>query len=162
MFIFGQAVWKVRVQPVYYDAVLAEHVYSQGLAHTHESDNTITSCAIPLLRASGYEPGDALLALQISSQSVQAISSLDPLIHFSSNPPALRPDSFLAESDKQPLAAPSACLVFRRYPRSQKVNFSALPKAAIQLFGAANFISPHWLIRTRKLGISISASVYES
>jgi len=89
--------------------VLAEHVYSQGLAHTHEPDNTITSWAIPLLRASGYEPGDALLALQISSQSVQAISSLDPLIHFSSNPPALRPDSFLAESDKQPLAAPSAC-----------------------------------------------------
>jgi len=69
--------------------VLAEHVYSQGLAHTHEPDNTITSWAIPLLRASGYEPGDALLALQISSQSVQAISSLDLLIHLSSNPPAL-------------------------------------------------------------------------
>ena len=31
---------------------LAEQVYSLGIAHLHTLDNTITSCAIPLLRAS--------------------------------------------------------------------------------------------------------------
>ena len=34
------------------DAGLAERVYSLGIAHLHMLDNTIASCAIPLLRAS--------------------------------------------------------------------------------------------------------------
>src|ERR1700738_739124 len=35
------------------DAGLAEHVYSQGVAHTHSLDNPITFCAIPSRRATG-------------------------------------------------------------------------------------------------------------
>src|SRR5579862_2372012 len=64
--------------------VLAEHVYSQGVAHTHTLDNPNTFCAIPSRPASGYEPGDALLVLQIRFQPVHAISST-----ISINPPTL-------------------------------------------------------------------------
>jgi|SRR5579859_1168622 len=73
-----------RKRGVNFDAVLAEHVYSQGVAHTHTRDNPNTFCAIPSRPASGYEPGDALLVLQIRFRPVQAISST-----ISINPPTL-------------------------------------------------------------------------
>src|SRR5579862_8251320 len=38
------------------DAVLAEHVYSQGVAHTHTLDNPNTFCAIPSRPASYPTP----------------------------------------------------------------------------------------------------------
>jgi hypothetical protein len=65
------------------DAGLAEYVYSLGIAHTHMLDNTNTFCAIPSRRASGYEPGDALLV------SESDINRSKPSSTISSNPPAL-------------------------------------------------------------------------
>ena len=85
------------------DAGLAEHVYSWGVAHTHTPDNTITFRANPTHRLTGYEPGDALLDLQITVQPVQA----QPFIHaipyipsgllpsnYKQSPCALRPRLF--------------------------------------------------------------------
>src|SRR5579862_1073627 len=51
------------------DAVLAEHVYSQGVAHTHTLDNPNTFCAIPSRPASNYTAVILWLPLNIGVAS---------------------------------------------------------------------------------------------